>query len=29
MMKQIFILAMMLFAASGTAIAQDVALKTN
>ena len=29
MMKQIFILAMMLFATSGTAIAQDVALKTN
>ena len=28
-MKQIFILAMMLFATSGTAIAQDVALKTN
>ena len=29
MMKQIFILAKMLFATSGTAIAQDVALKTN
>ena len=29
MMKQMFILAMMLLATSGTATAQDVALKTN